>query len=180
METERDVPVEFAAFCALYRQRYLEYAHSRLSDARQADSAVRQALAELAEQWDQALRSPHANAYAWRVLTQHIRAHAHPPTPHERDGRDEGGEEKDGQEAAGQTMAGHEKTRQEKDEREEELHEDGEGRPAEHRESSPPPHHDDRSFLPDHTDDARILHRDLGMPLLEATEMMGHTTPRPR
>ncbi|MBO8187659.1 hypothetical protein [Streptomyces spirodelae] len=179
METEREVPVEFAAFCALYRQRYLEYAHSRLSDARRADSAVRQALAELAEQWDQALRSPHTNAYAWRVLTQHIRAHAHPPTPQERNGQDGNGDG-DGEERVRHEKARQEKDRHEKDRREEEQQEEAGSRPAEHCESSPPPHHGGRSFLPDHTDDARILHQDLGMPLLEATEMMGHTAPRPR
>jgi hypothetical protein len=124
-ESREGVPVEFAAFCALYQQRYLEYALSRLADARQADAVVRRALAELADQWDQALRSPHTNAYAWRLLSRHVHAHA---------------------QAAQDTRTGH-------------L---------------------DRSFLPDHTDDARILHRDLGMPLLEATEMMGHTTPRHR
>ncbi|MGP3977684.1 hypothetical protein ACTWQF_27450 [Streptomyces sp. 8N114] len=124
--------MEFAAFCALYQHRYREYAHSRLSDARQADTAVRLAFAELADQWDQALRSPHTNAYAWRLLNRHIRAGA---AEEERDGR-----------------------------------EDVESR-AEHQ---------DRSFLPDHADEARILHQDLGMPLPEASEMMGHTTPRPR
>ncbi|MGI5347130.1 hypothetical protein ACQEU8_02915 [Streptomyces sp. CA-250714] len=131
----REVPVEFAAFCALYRHRYLEYAHSRLADARQADTAVRLAFAELADQWDQALRSPHTNAYAWRILNRHVRTHARAAE-----------EERDGQE------------------------DDAEGRTGHH----------DSSFLPDHADDARILHRDLGMPLLEASEMMGHTTPRPR
>ncbi len=48
----------FIAFCVLYRQRYLEYAHNRLADARQADTVVSLAFAELADQWDQALRQP--------------------------------------------------------------------------------------------------------------------------
>ncbi|MBQ0863513.1 hypothetical protein ACH4RA_03535 [Streptomyces smyrnaeus] len=130
--------MEFAAFCALYRQRYLAYAHSRLADARQADTAVRLAFAELADQWDQALRSPHTNAYAWRLLTRHIRTHVRAA---ELDEQQEDGEQKDGDSRTGRR---------------------------------------DHSFLPDHADDARILHRDLGMPLLEATEMMGHAAPRPR
>lgn len=143
-EPERDVPVEFAAFCALYRQRYLAYAHSRLADARQADTAVRLAFAELADQWDQALRSPHTNAYAWRLLTRHIRTHVRAAA--ERDEQQEDGEQKAGEQESGDSRTGRR----------------------------------DHSFLPDHADDARILHRDLGMPLLEATEMMGHTAPRPR
>ncbi|MDF4252036.1 hypothetical protein [Streptomyces sp. WMMB303] len=124
----------FTAFCVLYRQRYLEYAHNRLADARQADAVVHLAFAELAAQWDQALRSPHTNAYAWRLLSRRIRDHA-PRTADERE---------------------------------------------EHRGDESPADHGDHAFLPDHTDDTRVLLQDLGMPLLEATEMMGHTAPRPR
>ncbi|WP_307808401.1 hypothetical protein [Streptomyces oryzae] len=134
-EAEREVPVEFAAFCALYRDRYREYAHSRLDDAGQADTAVRLAFAELADQWDQALRSPNTNAYAWQLLNRHLRTHTHVAEEAERDGQEES-----------VSRAGLQ----------------------------------DRSFLPDHADGARILHQDLGMPLPEASELMGHTTPRPR
>ncbi|MEW2219715.1 hypothetical protein AB0939_10470 [Streptomyces sp. NPDC006990] len=124
----------FTAFCVLYRQRYLEYAHNRLADARQADAVVRLAFAELADQWDLALRSPHTNAYAWRLLSRRIRDHAH------------GAADEPGERPGGESPAGHE----------------------------------GHAFLPDHTDDTRVLLQDLGMPLLEATEMMGHTAPRPR
>ncbi|WP_369205888.1 hypothetical protein [Streptomyces sp. PU-14G] len=126
------MPVEFAAFCALYRSRYLQYALSRLADQRTADIAVRTAFAQLAEQWDQALRSPHTNAYAWRLLNGHISA------------------------------------------LEETADEAGGGA------TGPKGQRAGRSLLPDHTNETRILHHDLGIPFMEATEMMGHASPRPR
>ncbi|UNT00395.1 hypothetical protein MMF93_30945 [Streptomyces tubbatahanensis] len=126
------MPVEFAAFCALYRTRYLQYAHSRLADQPTADIAVRAAFAQLAEQWDQALRSPHTNAYAWRLLNRHISAL-----------------EETADEAGGEA-------------------------------ARPTAHGAGRSLLPDHTNETRILHQDLGIPFVEATEMMGHASPRPR
>ncbi|WP_345945332.1 hypothetical protein SALCHL_006051 [Streptomyces albus subsp. chlorinus] len=132
-ERASEVPVEFAAFCALYQGRYLQYAHSRLADPQTAAVAVRLAFTELAEQWEQALRSPHTNAYAWQLLNRHIRVHA-------------GATAKDGAEDVART---------------------GESQA-------------DPSLLPEHTNGTRILHQDLGMPFVEATELMGHTTPRPR
>ncbi|WP_326692467.1 MULTISPECIES: hypothetical protein [unclassified Streptomyces] len=87
-----DVSVEFAAFCALYQSRYQQYARSRLADAETADVVVRMAFEELAQKWEQALRSPHTNAYAWRLLTRHVRTSAQAP--------EEAG-------AAGHSLAGH-------------------------------------------------------------------------
>ena len=116
------VSVEFAAFRALYQSRYQQYARSRLADPETADIVVRMAFDELAQKWEQALRSPHTNAFAWMLLTRHIRTSAQAPEETE---------------APGHSPAGH-------------------------------------------TDDTRILHEDLGISFTEATEMMGHTAPRPR
>ncbi|WP_344567592.1 hypothetical protein [Streptomyces axinellae] len=116
------VSVEFAAFRALYQSRYQQYARSRLADPETADIVVRMAFDELAQKWEQALRSPHTNAFAWMLLTRHIRTSAQAPEETA---------------AAGHSPAGH-------------------------------------------TDDTRILHEDLGISFTEATEMMGHTAPRPR
>ncbi|MEU2608965.1 hypothetical protein [Streptomyces albus] len=130
-DPESNLPVEFAAFCALYRGRYLQYANSRLSDPRTADIAVHLALTELAQQWQEALRSPHTNAYAWRLLNRHISIHACST---------DGTGPQDGGGPGGRTGM---------------------------------------SLLTDHTNETRILHQDLGMPFDEATELMGHASPRP-
>jgi hypothetical protein len=71
--------VEFSAFCALYQSRYQQYARSRLADPETADIVVRMAFEELAQKWEQALRSPHTNAYAWMLLARHIRTSAQAP-----------------------------------------------------------------------------------------------------
>lgn len=131
-----EAPVAFTAFCALYRTRYLQYAQSCLPDPHTADIAVRMAFAELAEQWDQALRSPHTNAYAWRLLNRHISVRERP---------------------TGADRA-----------------------PAGPRDGGKSAAQGDRSLLPDHTNETRILHHDLGIPFGEATELMGHASPRPR
>ncbi|MGW7521123.1 hypothetical protein ACWGJ2_36635 [Streptomyces sp. NPDC054796] len=67
------LPVEFMAFCALYRGRYLRYARARLGDEGCGEVVVEQALEELARVWGQALRSRCTRVFAWELLRGRVR-----------------------------------------------------------------------------------------------------------
>ncbi len=66
------VPVDYSAFCALYRGHYLTYVQTRLHDARFSHVVVGLTLSDLAQQWPQALRSRCTRTYAWDLLTTRV------------------------------------------------------------------------------------------------------------
>ncbi|MEU0936867.1 MULTISPECIES: hypothetical protein [unclassified Embleya] len=61
-------PLDFAAFCLLYRPRWAQYARLRVGDPIRGERAVQSAVAELATNWPDILRGPKPTAGAWRIL----------------------------------------------------------------------------------------------------------------
>ncbi|MBT2529924.1 sigma-70 region 4 domain-containing protein [Streptomyces sp. ISL-99] len=61
------LPLDYTAFCLLYRDAYLRYAQARLADAETSRTVVEMALGQLALNWSAALSSCPA-AVAWQLL----------------------------------------------------------------------------------------------------------------
>ncbi|MET8954596.1 hypothetical protein ACWEO4_09675 [Streptomyces sp. NPDC004393] len=74
------LPPAFEAFCALHRDRYLDYARVHLPDD-EAHSFVRGVLGELAVRWPYVVSHPNPSARAWTLLSARIRARRPLPAP---------------------------------------------------------------------------------------------------
>ncbi|GAA4800162.1 hypothetical protein [Streptomyces ziwulingensis] len=72
------LPPAFEAFCALHRDRWLDYARAHLPEGR-AHRLVREMLGELAVTWAQIVGHPNPAARAWSLLS--TRVHESRPLP---------------------------------------------------------------------------------------------------
>ncbi|MFE1797699.1 hypothetical protein ACFW9L_16210 [Streptomyces sp. NPDC059517] len=62
------LPLEYTAFCLLYRDRYLRYTRERVQDAWVSQRLVEAALGNLATIWPTVISSSRPAAVAWRLL----------------------------------------------------------------------------------------------------------------
>jgi RNA polymerase sigma-70 factor (ECF subfamily) len=70
---EDSQPLDFQAFHALYRGRYVRWAQLYLGSRDDAEDAVHEAVLELLAQWDKILRQPQPAAYAWCLVKNRVR-----------------------------------------------------------------------------------------------------------
>ncbi|MDH2394127.1 hypothetical protein QCN29_36460 [Streptomyces sp. HNM0663] len=61
------LPLDYTAFCVLYQEDYLRYAHARTAEAQVSSQAVQTALEDLAQRWTAALGAC-PEAVAWQLL----------------------------------------------------------------------------------------------------------------
>ncbi|MEU9554115.1 hypothetical protein [Streptomyces fumanus] len=77
------LPPAFEAFCALHRDRYLDYARAHLPDG-EAHRLVRAVLGELAVTWSRIVGHPNPAAQAWALVGGRVREARPLPPPLER------------------------------------------------------------------------------------------------
>jgi RNA polymerase sigma-70 factor (ECF subfamily) len=70
------LPLDFSAFHALHRARYVREAERCLRCRADAEEAVDEAFTQLALDWPRILRADNPAGYAWRVVKNRITDHA--------------------------------------------------------------------------------------------------------
>lgn len=66
-------PIDFQAFHAMYRGKYVRWAEMYLGSRADAEDAVHEAMLELLAKWITVLSQPEPAAYAWCVVKNRIR-----------------------------------------------------------------------------------------------------------
>jgi RNA polymerase sigma factor (sigma-70 family) len=70
---EQPQPLDFQAFHAMYRGRYVRWAQLYLGSRDEAEDAVDEAMLELLSQWAKVLEQPEPAAYAWWLVKNRVK-----------------------------------------------------------------------------------------------------------